>query len=152
MQSCFFALKDTVTPTKNAAVTLVSNIILCSVLMFPMKIAGLALATSISGINSFIILFIILRKRIGDFGVKHIIVSFIKILISSCCMGLVCYFISKIELNKIVSLVLTVGAGLVSYIVFCFIFRVKEAGELMVWLRKGAGRAIKGNSSVANEG
>ena len=152
LQSCFFALKDTITPTKNAAVTLVSNIILCSILMFPMKIAGLALATSISGINSFIILFVILRKRIGDFGVKHIVTSFIKILISSCCMGLVCYFISRIELNKIVSLVLTVGAGLVSYIIFCFIFRVKEAGELIVWLKKGAGRAIKGNSSIVSEG
>ncbi|MGA2774902.1 MAG: murein biosynthesis integral membrane protein MurJ [Candidatus Omnitrophota bacterium] len=137
LQSCFFALKDTVTPAKNAGITLVLNIVLCSLFMFPMKIAGLALATSISGIISFIILFIVLRRRIGDFESRHIASSFVKILASSVCMGAACYFISNIGVNKLLSLSLAVAAGMVSYVVCCFIFRVSEAGELLVWLKKG---------------
>ena len=54
LQSCFFALKDTITPVKIAGLALLMNIILNTLLMFPLKIGGLALATSISGIVSFL--------------------------------------------------------------------------------------------------
>jgi len=53
----FFALKDTVTPTKIAGLALLMNIVLNALLMFPLKIGGLALATSISGVVSFLFLF-----------------------------------------------------------------------------------------------
>lgn len=95
LQSCFFALKDTVTPTKIAGIALTINVFLNSILMFPLKIAGLALATSLSGISTFFILFAILRKRLGDFNIKQIIAAFIRILLASLCMGLVCYIVSK---------------------------------------------------------
>jgi len=135
LQSCFFALKDTMTPTKVAGVALIINVILNSILMFPMKIGGLALATSISGINTFIILFILLRRRLGDFKIKEITISFTRILVASICMGVVCYLVSqnKIILNKYIQLCFSIIAGLVSYIVFCFIFRVKEMQQLWKW-------------------
>ena len=78
LQSCFFALKDTVTPTKVAFMALIINIILNSVLMFPLKVAGLALATSISGITSCAVLFFMLLRKIGAFPLKIIFVSFLK--------------------------------------------------------------------------
>jgi len=136
LQSGFFALKDTVTPTKVAFLALIINIILNSILMFPLKIGGLALATSISGINSFLILLFTLKKRLGDFKVKEIIVSFTRILLASLCMGAVCYYI----LNKFLNLGLAIISGLLSYIVFCFIFRVSEMQQLWQWIlkRKGA--------------
>ena len=67
----FFSLKDTVTPTKIAAVSLVLNIIFNVALIFPLKIAGIALATSLSGIITFFILFSLLEKKIGYFGRKE---------------------------------------------------------------------------------
>ncbi|MCX5703910.1 MAG: murein biosynthesis integral membrane protein MurJ [Candidatus Omnitrophica bacterium] len=142
LQSCFFALQDTVTPTKVAFVALIMNIILNSILMYPLKIAGLALATSISGINSFFMLFFILKKRVGDFKAKEIAVSFTRILLATLCMAGVCYFISKNIfqgapfLNKAVNLGLAVISGLISYIIFCFIFGVREMRELWRWLAK----------------
>lgn len=140
LQSCFFALKDTVTPTKVAFLALIVNIVLNSILMFPLKIAGLALATSISGLNTFFILFVILKRRIGDFDTLRIILSFVRILLASLCMGVVCYLIyekiSACPMNKYFNLAAALLTGILSYIFFCFIFRVEEMRELWRWVRQ----------------
>jgi len=143
LQSCFFALKDTVTPTKVAAIALIINVILNSILMFPLKIGGLALATSLSGISTFFILFVRLRKRLDNFKVKDIILSFIRILLASLCMGAACFYVSKNVflgeniLDKIINLGLSIICAILAYIIFCFIFRVGEMQELWRWLVKG---------------
>ncbi len=140
LQSCFFALKDTLTPTKVAALALVINIALNAILMFPMKISGIALATSISGINSFFVMFIILKRRIGDFRIKEITASFLRILTASICMGVLCYFISaNIHFHKLVNLAITLSLGACSYIAFCFILKVSEMQELWLWLKRKRG-------------
>ncbi|MEE8317382.1 MAG: murein biosynthesis integral membrane protein MurJ, partial [Candidatus Omnitrophota bacterium] len=66
--SCFYSLKDTRTPVKIASLSLVLNILLGITLMFPLKISGLALATSVSGTFNFFLLFFALRKKIGGLG------------------------------------------------------------------------------------
>jgi putative peptidoglycan lipid II flippase len=142
LQSCFFALKDTVTPTKVSFLALIINIILNSILMFPLKLGGLALATSISGIIAFSILFLLLRKKIHGFNIEVLALSFIRILLASICMGAVCAFIShNIVLGygflaKLLNLCLAIISGLISYVIFCFILRVEEIQELWRWLVK----------------
>lgn len=139
VQSCFFALKDTLTPTKIAALALVINIVLNSIFMFPLKIGGIALATSISGIISFFILSGILKKRLGGLPLKEIMTSFLRILAASLCMGVICYFARQANLNKVFNLLFSLGCGILSYIVFCFIFRVSEMRQLWRWLLKRHG-------------
>lgn len=142
LQSCFFALKDTVTPAKVAFLALVVNIVLNFILMYPLKLAGLALATSISGINSFFILFYLLKKKINlaSLDLKIFLVSFLRILAASIGMGLVCYFISRnliisgATLAKILNLGIVILSGLAAYLIFCFLLRVKEMQELWSWL------------------
>lgn len=143
LQSCFFALKDTLTPTKISTLTLILNIILNSLLIFPLKLSGIALATSISAIISCLILFFILKKRISPFDAKAIYSSFLRILAASVCMGIVCYFISEQiiflqdrSLDKFINLSFTVFFGLLSYAGFCFLFRVREMQELWRWINK----------------
>lgn len=126
LQSCFFSLKDTVTPAKIAGLSSLLNIVLNSILMFPLKIGGIALATSISGIVAFILLWVALKKKIGDFGFKEIALSFLRISAASIGMGIVCYFSSRVSANKILNLTAVLTLGLVSYIIFCFIFKVSE--------------------------
>ena len=46
--------------------------------MKPMKVGGLALATSISAIFNFLALYILLEKRLGDLGTRSVAVSFMK--------------------------------------------------------------------------
>jgi putative peptidoglycan lipid II flippase len=124
LQSCFFALKDTMTPTKNSFLALIINIVFILILMYPMKVAGIALATSISGVCSFTVLFLRLKKRLGDFRISEIASSFMRILAASLLMGVVCYFLRSLNLGIVIL------AGVISYIIFCFIFRVREMRDL----------------------
>ena len=62
IQSVYYAFKDTKTPLKIAIASVIVNIILNIVLMFPLKHAGLALANSISGLFQCFLLFIFLKK------------------------------------------------------------------------------------------
>lgn len=130
LQSCFFSLKDTVTPAKISGLSLVLNIILNSMLMFPLKIAGIALATSISGITTFLILFVLAKRKIGDFGAKEIGISFVRILICGAGMGLVCYLSMNLCSNRFLSIAVALITGSISYISFCLLFRVKEIYQL----------------------
>ena len=134
LQSCFFALKDTVTPAKVAFLAFIINIILNAALMFPLRISGLALATSLSGINTALLLFFILKKKLHPFNARIIFDSFLRILLASLCMGLVCHWVSGVSTNKYLSLSLSIFCGLLSYAVFCFIFRVSEMHELIRWV------------------
>jgi putative peptidoglycan lipid II flippase len=47
--SAYYALQDTRTPVKIATLCLLINVLFNVILMFPMKIGGIALASSISG-------------------------------------------------------------------------------------------------------
>jgi len=126
LQCCFFALKDTLTPTKIAGVTLLMNIVLNALLMFPLKIGGLALATSISGIITFFILFFILSRRLGGFGGQKILKSFLRILTAALCMAAACYLV-----DRALNLAWALFCGALAYIIFCFLFRVSEFRELI---------------------
>ena len=128
LQSCFFALKDTVTPTKIAGLALLTNIILNALLMFPLKIGGLALATSISGIISFLFLFFMLSKRLSGFGEYEILKSFLRILAATLCMGAVCFLV-----NRALNFGWALFFSALAYVFFCFLFRVAELKELMNW-------------------
>lgn len=143
LQSCFFALKDTLTPTKVSAFALGVNIILNTLFMFPLKICGIALATSVSGIASSLILFSILKRRFEPFRITEIAMSFLRILAASIAMGGVSYFFNKNFVfrdsiaGKLEYIFLLILISLTSYILFCFMFRVKEIKELLQWLLPG---------------
>jgi len=129
LQSCFFALKDTVTPTKIAGLALLMNIVLNALLMFPLKIGGLALATSISGIISFFVLFILLHRRLGGFGEYKILKSFWRILAAALCMAGVCFLV-----NQALNFGWALFCSALTYVFFCFIFGVVELKQLLHWL------------------
>ncbi|MFA5115994.1 MAG: murein biosynthesis integral membrane protein MurJ [Candidatus Omnitrophota bacterium] len=124
VQSCFFALKDTVTPAKIGLLTLIINVVLNASLIFPMKLRGIALANSISGIVTFFVLFYLLKKKIRLAGTGVLIASFLRILCASIGMGIVCYILRG------ANLILTIIAAMLSYIIFCAAFRVEELDKL----------------------
>ena len=99
--------------------------------MFPLKVAGLALATSISGISGFCILFFILQKRLGGLEKKLILGSFLRLLAASLAMGLIVFLV-----NKALNLFWALGSGVLAYIFFCFVFKVEEMRQLWNWLMR----------------
>jgi putative peptidoglycan lipid II flippase len=63
--SAFYALHDTKTPVKIATVCLVINVVLNATLMFPLKIGGIALASSIAGAINCLLLWKGLNKKLN---------------------------------------------------------------------------------------
>ncbi len=141
-QCAFFALKDTVTPTKVSALTLALNIIFNAIFMFPLKVAGLALATSVSGIISFFVLLSLLEKKVGDMDMREASFSFIKMLVASLAMGLICSLLYRSlnlgagYLNKLLVLIITVMTAALSYVLFCFLLRVQEIHQIRSWIKR----------------
>jgi len=131
--SCFYSLKDTLTPVKIASMSLLLNIVLNVIFMFPLKISGLALATSLSGSFNFFLLFFMLKKKIGDLGGIEILVSFLKSVGASLVMALCIYlFLYKVQLNLFVVILM----GVFSYFVSAFIFKIREMKGFLQWLTK----------------
>jgi putative peptidoglycan lipid II flippase len=131
--NCFYSMKDTLTPVKIAGLALLLNIILNLVLMFPLKLGGLALSASISGIFNFGALFYMLRKKIGNLDGSRIANSFLKVTMASLTMALVIY-ICAFKMN--INLFIVIFIAIVSYAGATFIFRVKESKEFLSWILK----------------
>lgn len=132
--TAFYSMHDTRTPVKTAFVAVIVNVILNLILMWPMKLGGLALATSISSSFNFMMLYILLRSKLGDFGTKVIIDSFLRILAAS----LVMTAVLKILLATLThlgpaGLCVTIVLGIVSFLAAAYIIGVKEIRGFSAW-------------------
>ena len=135
--SAFYSMHDTMTPVKTAFFALAVNIILSLTLMFPLKLGGLALATSVSSIFNFVILYILLEKRLGDIGTKAMLDSVIRVTISSVVMVLALkMFLSALPRLNIITLSLTIAAGILTFLTSSFLLNVKELKDFISWITK----------------
>ncbi|MDP8233904.1 MAG: murein biosynthesis integral membrane protein MurJ [Candidatus Saelkia tenebricola] len=132
----FYSLQDTLTPVKASLVALFINIVLSIILMFPMKISGLCLATSIAAACNFCMLFWILRKRIFLRGIA-ILRPVLKIIIAASLMSTILLFL-KIWIKELIEIrvlnllvLLVVGAS--SYLFIAIAFGIEEARSLLKW-------------------
>lgn len=134
LSRAFYSMQDTKTPMINATVGVIINIVLNLILSKYLGIGGLALATSISAIVTTVLLFISLRKKIGPFGMKSIIISFFKILLSSLVMGLLAklsfdYLLFTFSQN--ISLIVAVGVGALSYLVIIYFMKIDDVDGMV---------------------
>lgn len=84
----FFALKDTKTPLFAAIAAALTNIFFCAALREPFGVAGLAAAFSLSAVLNLIILYVLLKIRLGSLGEWTILPSIFKISLSALPMAL----------------------------------------------------------------
>ena len=132
----FYAIGDTKTPTINSVIALFINIVLNLILIKPMGAAGLALATSISGLITLVILVICLRKKIGQLGLKKLFVALGKMLVATVGMGLIVIptyaFLLDMMGNMFVSLTISVLVGVVVYFIINMLLQTRELAMLVV--------------------
>lgn len=130
----FYSIQDTKTPMINSAISMIINIILNFISIKYLKIAGLALSTSISSIICMILLMISLNKKIGYFGQDKIIKTTYKSIFASGIMGVITYFSYNILYNlqgdgyisEITSLCGSIIIGFLIYVVIIILLRVEE--------------------------
>ncbi len=139
----FYSLQDTKTPVRNAAISVVINIILSIVLVNIMGIGGLSLASSISAIITTILLLISLRRKIGKIGFSHIVITFIKVVIASIMMCIFMRFVynyivyyssnSILESRKFIAFnsMVSITSGVILYLILILLLKVKEVKSIL---------------------
>ena len=121
-----------------------ANVILNSILIYPMKHAGLALATSLSSTLNLILLFRKLNPILGGVDVKKNIHTLLRILLCSLPMGLVAYLICSVgnwtvagnAIEKVLLLGLGIAIGLGIYLVCSYWAKNEEMLFLLKMLHK----------------
>lgn len=144
----FFALQDTRTPVKMAAISILANIVLGLILMGPLAHGGLALATSLSSILNLALLVNALRSKLGALGWRSIARSFCKTLVSSLAMGGVVWSAGLIILPDnnpgLAQLLAGVGGcvavGIGAYGAFSYVLKSSELQTVLHEIRKSIGR------------
>ena len=85
----FYSMQDTKTPVKINAIGVAVNLILCYILMGPLKHSGIALAYALAFSLNFALLFLVMRKKLEQIDTRNIMRSFIKTFIAAGIMGII---------------------------------------------------------------
>ncbi len=147
LSRAFYAFKDSKTPLVITLFCVVINIALSYIfiLIYHMPIYYLGLAFSISSIIGVFIMIFFLNRRIA-LPKSFILLSFLKILISSIVMGAALYIPIKLldqlvfDTTRTINLLVLTGiasiAGFISYVFFTWLFDIKEASYIIEVLKK----------------
>ena len=131
LSKTFYSLQDMKTPLWASAVAMASNIALNIILMFPLRLGGLALATSISAVINMFILIFRLRRRIGGIEGKEILNSLFKIIPITAIMMLLCHMLMGIFANEFLAVLIPIAVGATFFIGASFLLKLEEVGVMV---------------------
>jgi putative peptidoglycan lipid II flippase len=144
----FYSLQDTRTPVMVSAIAVGVDILFSLLLMGPLQVQGLALATSIASFAHFFLLVVLLRKKIGPIRGTEILYSIFRTLLSALPMAILTYFLvlkwSPVQqarvLDKAALLTLEILIGLATYLGTAFLLRSDAGLFLFNVLRRRVGK------------
>ena len=139
----FYSYNDTKTPMVVGIIGVVINIVLNILLIGPLGIGGLALATSLSSAASTSILILRLRKKIPSFGFKEVLGKMIKITLASLIMGAEVYlsfnyFNSFMSQN--LSAILSIATGGIVYLGIILVIGIDEVKDVIEMAKARIGK------------
>lgn len=130
----FFASNDTKTPLFVGVSTIVVNSAFSYLLYYPMGVAGMALANSISSVVYTTVMLYILNKRMNGLELGKVLDFSVKVTIAALIMGAVLYPINMVlpvnihsKLSQVLSLGLEGVLGTVIYFGFTMLLKLEEA-------------------------
>ena len=141
----YYSLGMTRIPVTISFVTIAINVVLNIMLMEPLQHRGLALATSISSVLNFVLLFEVLRRKIGPMGGRALSRSAGKIFLASLLAALAAFAAAwEVEgwlgLTSVVARIAVVGSGLFTatavYLVAVFALRIEEGAPLFAFIAR----------------
>jgi putative peptidoglycan lipid II flippase len=135
----FYALQDTRTPVKMAAISIFVNIILGVILMWPLRHGGLALATSLASMVNLYLLVRALKKKVGLIHWRDILLSVRKTVICSAVMGVAVFIAAMIFIPQghtafgyqLFALLGTIFIGIGSYAGCAYLAKCPEVHDLI---------------------
>lgn len=144
----FHAMQDTKTPFRVACVAVVMNIALNIILRELMGVNGLALATTIAGSCAMVVMFVMLRKRLGRLGLRATLFDVAKTLISCGVCAVVCVFMDRAlpgTESRVIVFFRLAAISIVSIAAYCAslgVLRERQLKALISTLRR-RGKHIK---------
>jgi len=141
----YYSLGMTRIPVTISFVTIAINVVLNIMLMEPLQHRGLALATSISSVLNFVLLFEVLRRKIGPMGGRALSRSAGKILLASLLAALAAFAAaweveSWLGLTSVIARMAVVGSGLAAaaavYLAAVFALRIEEGAPLFAFIAR----------------
>ena len=135
--TAFHSLQDTATPAKVAALCLLVNVALNFILMKPLKVGGIALASAISSGINFFVLFSVLGGRLKGFS-DGLLEYGSKVFLASITMGTACYLLwqSLPAVPELARLFVVAIAGVAVFFQMCAVFKVHQAQRILAWIFK----------------
>jgi putative peptidoglycan lipid II flippase len=138
----FFSMKDTRTPVYVAAAAMAVNLGLCYALAFPLgsgfrlRLGGVALAGSVASYVNFLLLLVILERRVGRLVDRALVVSVLKGTLASALMAVPLWYSVKLfgermarsKLDNAAITLLLLFAGVVLFILFSLLLRNGDIG------------------------
>jgi len=140
----FYALKDTRTPVLTALVAFLLNLVFSLILMRSMLHSGLALASSLSAFGNMILLLYLLRRKVGSFGGRKLLLVAIKSVFAGVPAAVAAMFLLQLanwsiqgeKLLKGGVLFAAILAAVVIYSLLSLLLRSEEAGEAAALIRR----------------
>ncbi|MFZ5424495.1 MAG: murein biosynthesis integral membrane protein MurJ [Patescibacteria group bacterium] len=158
----FYALKDTATPLKVNFITVILSSFLSYVFVHYLGFGvwSVAFSYSIALLLDMIFLLLLLSKKVGGFKLDSLVVPFTKISYAAFFMGISLYVPMKLldefifDTTKTVNLalltILATLAGVISYLFFTKLFKVREI-ELLYKLLRKCNLAVPANMPLQQE-
>lgn len=137
--STFYSLQKPMIPVKISLLSLIVNASLSIILMFPLKLAGICLATSIAAGFNFLLLYIAISKIIK---LSHIsmVYHFLRIFLSAIIMSFFLIsakcWIGDIIDYKIIKLFILLLLAVIGYIGASLIFNYNQTITILKWRKK----------------
>ena len=132
----FYSLKDTKKPAINGVIIMAVNIVSSLVLMKFIGVLGIPLAYSISALTGAVVLLTLLRKKVGPFGGKKLVLGIIKVAVASTVMLAVIIPVNLIlqhhtfghlVVDKGIKLFVPVMTGGIVYYIATYCLKIDEA-------------------------
>ncbi len=141
----FFALRDTATPVRAAAVAMLVNIVFCLALREPLGNAGIALANSIAATVNSALLLLLFRRRAGTLGLRRLAPSMLRLAASAAVMGWVVEALRRVwwptgagsAVIELTLLLAIIGVGVLTYLAALAVMGAPEIWELRLITRGG---------------
>lgn len=158
LNRALYSLKDTRTPVRIAVGMMCANLALNLILVWPLKEAGLALATAITHSAQAVFLYLAFRSKVAIPEEKALWHSLGRALFAAAVMGIMTYFAATtfpvglaerpaglILVGRIAALGLPLLGGFVTYFAVAYFLKAPELGELVGLFRKSPPKTRNSN-------
>jgi putative peptidoglycan lipid II flippase len=154
----FYAQEDTKTPFIIGIISVIFERVVALYFAKKMGVAGLALSFSLANVLNFVMLWVMLRIKLGEMDLKKISISILKF----CAAGAVCGFVAQemkgvvwpiIDMTKFLGVLFQGGAagvsGLIVYGLICWALKSEELNSFIASAKSRMLRVMVKNPSPA---